>query len=502
MRAVPRIQRHTLTLSLVLAAGCSVQTGGLGGADAGADMDVVVPPFDSGGDSTVPDGFVPTDGAADGVVPLEDAGTDGGFNGGMDAGMDAGPVDAGCTSALDACSGSTESVCDPSTETLETRSCPAGCHATAPRCARVAPSNVPTSAIDEAAADVTIGSNTTWNASTCSRTGMTPVMQTGGSMVCVMRTGNFDVDATLTVEGDRPLVVLAEGAVTIVGTIDVSAYGTTPGPGGSRGGDRGHRDGYGPRFGGGGTHASSYEDGGGGGGGACGAGGAGGIGEDAPGGGGGAATSAAWVLSPLLGGSGGGLGQGAYSSGSYDNNGYGGAGGGALQITSQVSIEVRGRILPGGGGGDGGGRTSSGSSINFGAGGGGGSGGSVLLEAPAIAFPGSSAIIATGGGGAGSASDGGDGEPGQDGAETAARAAGGARGGSDFGANGGQSGGGSTLGGENGDDNRNNSGNGGGGGGGAGCVLLRTAGGVAPAGTSGFSPDVPIGLRTLAVALY
>jgi hypothetical protein len=43
---------------------------------------------------------------------------------------------------------------------------------------------------------------------------------------------------TLTVVGDKPLVVLAEGDVHVIGTIDVSARGPTPGPSGGAGASR------------------------------------------------------------------------------------------------------------------------------------------------------------------------------------------------------------------------------------------------------------------------
>ena len=115
---------------------------------------------------------------------------------------------------------------------------------------------------------------------------------------------------------NTPVIMLAQGAVNIAGTINISANGQNPGPGGFRGGDPG-QPGWGP---GGGQP-----------------------------GWGGAAQSGQWVgplsLVPIIGGSGGG---GMSPSGCYDyyNNWpiSGGGGGGAIAIASSSSIAVSGSI--------------------------------------------------------------------------------------------------------------------------------------------------------------
>ena len=421
-------------------------------------------------------------------VPGEpDAGLDGGADAGRDASIDARVLDAACTPA---CAGGTETACVGGGTV--TRVCPAGCHASEPRCARVDPSNVPVSLLDASAASVSIDSRTMWSTDTCDAAPtMTVATAPDGSETCVVRTGTLEVNGVLRVVGSRPLVVLAEGSVHIRSTIDLAAYGVEPGAGGfdgsaARGGAAG------PQPGEDGMHVEPLEDGGGGGGGACGTGGAGGAAGVATGGIGGASVEASWVLEPLRGGSGGGRGGGNRSD---DDTGNGGAGGGALQITSQVAIDVSGRIAAAGGGGNGGGAPASG---NRGAGGGGGAGGSVLLEAPEILFSATGAIVASGGGGGGGSGGGIPGGDGEDGVSAAARAAGGSAGDADSG-EGGAGGGGATLDGATGEivAAPNNAG---GGGGAAGCILIRTRDGTLPAGATRSSPSTGLGLRASTIA--
>lgn len=182
---------------------------------------------------------------------------------------------------------------------------------------------------------------------------------------------------TVTVTGNRPLIVVALSDVVLSGQLQatVDDIHRDQANGGGADGPSKLSDGLGI---GGGTRPRGTS--GAGGGSFCGVGGAGrGTGADlAPGG-----KSYGNVANvPLLGGSSGGAGP-------YPSSG---AGGGAIQIVSAVKIEVAatGVIHVGGGGGGW-------------AGSGGGSGGAILLEAPAIRVVGT--LAANGGGGGESGSD-------------------------------------------------------------------------------------------------
>lgn len=191
----------------------------------------------------------------------------------------------------------------------------------------------------------------------------------GGGNIYNFTTIQIAAGSTLRLSGavfTSPLYFLAQGAVTIAGTIDLSGQSgsvpttsaqrttgpTVPGSGGYGGGSASFAGdpalpGLGPL--GGGT-----------------SGGCGNLPQS------GGFTGNQFLL-PLVGGSGGG-----------GNSGSGGAGGGALLIASSVSITVTGTVTANGGGG-----TSSGS--------GGGAGGGVRLVAPTIAGTG---VISAAGGGA------------------------------------------------------------------------------------------------------
>lgn len=418
----------------------------------------------------------------------------GGIDGGPDPCSPVGPL---------SCSGGVETYCEAS-GALGTRPCSAlGCNAASTACALLLPSNVEASRFDSPEAAVRIGSDASYDTSACMDGTIVP-QTTGGPDVCVRVFAGLEIagEATWTITGEHPLVVLVTGEVIIDGTIDLSATRTTPGAGGGRGGTA-SAGATGVRPGGrGGGSSDFYEDGGGGGGAFCGAGGDGGDGGNADGGSGGDAVSNTYTLEPLDGGSGGGFARGEMSGG-VDSSASGGGGGGAIQISSRTSIAVRGAILAGGGGGEGGGATTD-FFQNYGGGAGGGSGGGILLEAPAIAIESGARVWTTGGGGGGSA----DGEqrtgpdiarpggPGGDGRTTGGRAARGVEGGGGYGADGGESGGGSTDGGGNGESNSNGSANGGGGGGGVGCIVIRDAAGARPSSTSEFSGTTSVGLRT------
>jgi len=360
-----------------------------------------------------------------------------------------------------------------------------------PRCAEFGPSNVPPELLAAATGEVVIddGELGYINTDDCNALDGDAriVPQMAGPELCVLPIGTLTVRAggTLFAEGQRPLVILASGDVDIAGTLDVSAEGAAPGPGGGLGGAGSRVDGTGTSPGIGGIHIDTFDDGGGGGGGFCGAGGAGGAGGTAAGGAGGAARMT--ELSPLVGGSGGGRGRGTTTTTSV-LSGVGGAGGGAVQITALGTLLVSGEILAGGGGG-GGGRT--GSSGNWGSGGGGGSGGAVLLEAVRLEVSaGARVVVAAGGGGGGalltgdSAGDGSDGV-GDPPAE-------GGTGGGGAGALGGLPGAGGAP-------NTMANANGGGGGGGSGCVVVRAASGAAGGVSMAVTPGAAV--RALPVRL-
>ena len=406
------------------------------------------------------------------------------------------PVDAdeGCVGPPRCESGALH-VCEPDgTETVIP--CDLGCSPSdATRCARLLPSNVDVALLEDGLAPLVLDSDV--DTATCGLSDARVQSQVGGPELCVLRGSDITVPAgaTVRVVGPRPLVLLATGTVRIEGTLDVSARGETPGPGGGSGGTALSPGGDGPSPGRDGSMVDRSE-GGGGGGGLCGAGGSGGSGHSAAGGGGGAALGASFDLSPLTGGSGGGRGGADPAV-----IGRGGAGGGGLQISARGAVEIVGTILAGGGGGDGAGSLACG--VNAGAGGGGGSGGPVLIEAPTVTY-GPSATIITGGGGGGGSSNGcresdDGGTDGQDGRLTADRASGGVGNGS-YSTWGGEGGGGADPAGSTGGSVSIDGGNGGGGGGAAGCILVRNRDASLPAGGT-ISSTAPSAHRADLIAL-
>ncbi|MFQ5804190.1 MAG: hypothetical protein ACE5JQ_14970 [Candidatus Methylomirabilales bacterium] len=184
---------------------------------------------------------------------------------------------------------------------------------------------------------------------------------------------------------NTPVILLATGNVTIIGTIDVSGGSGTafgrPGPGGQGGFEGGAGadgitsavGGFGLGPGGGGPANAQSAGGGGGGYLTAGTNGRRGFGiTGTPGTGGPAYGSTA--LRPILGGSGGGGGGGSVGG---SNGGGGGGGGGAIAIASstRVTLNTTGLITIRANGGDG----------SFGSGGGGGgSGGAIRVIAPTI----------------------------------------------------------------------------------------------------------------------
>lgn len=132
---------------------------------------------------------------------------------------------------------------------------------------------------------------------------------------------------------NTPVIVLAQGAVVVSGTINLSASGQTPGPGGFYGGDWAYPSrsssggpGLGPGGGAPGKDTAYIQDA-----------------KGQPG---------QWVgplsLVPSIGGSGGGGSTSGWVFAVCGGPGYGGGGGGAITIASSTSIAVAGAIVASG----------------------------------------------------------------------------------------------------------------------------------------------------------
>ena len=250
---------------------------------------------------------------------------------------------------------------------------------------------------------------------------------------CVVAAGSFSIDNRLAATGSRPLVLVADGAITInmMGVVDVSSRGTTRGAGAATtclGATL-------PGTGGGGAGGSFS--------------GAGGNGGSGTGGAGGVAAPAS-QLTVLRGGCPG-------------TNGHGGAvganGGGAVLLIASA-ITINGRIEANGSGG---GAAAAGDR----GGGGGGSGGTIILDTMNLTFNASGRLSAQGGGGGGGSSNNTAGGSGGDPVAVGQAAFGGAGGG-----NGGSGGAGGTGGAAS--PGTAGSGNSGGGGGGGGAGYIRS----------------------------
>ncbi|MBN8614613.1 MAG: hypothetical protein J0L92_28690, partial [Deltaproteobacteria bacterium] len=230
-----------LTLSSVLAlgalgTGCLVDRGPLqgGGTDDDAGevaADVTLPPdahVDPGTDADL-DAFSADAYADDAFSP--DAYAD-----------DAYAPDA----CLVRCDGLDRVVCEGSSaEVRET--CKLGCvDAPTPRCRRMITSNFGSSSVfDLGSSDLIIDAPTTINTDTMGE----HVRQRDTSEVSRMVHGTIRISSTLTVIGSRPLVLIARDRIEVSGTIELSASGATPGPGGLAGGSTVGADATTPRAG-------------------------------------------------------------------------------------------------------------------------------------------------------------------------------------------------------------------------------------------------------------
>jgi hypothetical protein len=287
--------------------------------------------------------------------------------------------------------------------------------------------------------------------------------------ISVFRFKQLTIAGTVTLIGSRPVAIVSDGPVLIMGTLDARGICSSniAGPGGFNGGGVAGQDGSAPaNTSGAGSGAPDATTGGGGGG----HGGHGGDGDSAAGGG----PYGDPAILALLGGAGGGAGNGGV------NFGRGGGGGGAVQIISNVRISVSsGGINAGGCGG----KAGTGGNDS---GGGGGAGGAILLEAPLV--NGGGTLAANGGGGGGGG--GGAATPGKAGTLDAVPALGGS-GNTPADEYGGSGAAGSMAAGSGGSGN-----NPGGGGGGIGRIRLNTRGGSGDMLTGTISPTQSTGSAT------
>ncbi len=483
------MKHSTLICVVALVAACAVDRTGLNlGADAGGldangldahlDAHLDAPGLDAPGMDAPPMDAPPMD------APPVDSAVDA-----LDTGVDAPPRDGGCRIGDRYCAEPTILECTEG-GLVVVAECPLGCATTGETCRRLDVSNVDDdAALFRGTASLTVraGESVELNSSDggIRETGTGTVIRApGDGLIDGMHFGSeeqgdapklaiFAFDQILVEDGGR-LVAVGGAAVVLLatqaiinGTIDLSASGRSPGPGGGLGGvDR--SDGFGLGAGERG-HLGGAFDGLGGGGGGGGHGAAGGNGGDerdccggrGSGGTGGAAIDDALAV-PLVGGGGGGSGAPA------DGGGHGGGGGGGLQITTSgfITVGPTGVIDVGGAGGDG----------DDDSGGGGGAGGSVLLESPSVSVMGW--VVANGGGGGGGHENFGSSGPGEHAVRDVRRAAGGSGD-----ARGGSGGAFDDLAGENGGQGDH----GGGGGGAAGRIRWHTSSGTVT-GTPQTSP--------------
>lgn len=189
-----------------------------------------------------------------------------------------------------------------------------------------------------------------------------PLDGTAGSEACVCFADTLIIH-DLRVRGSRALVVMASDSIEVKGTLDVSAQGTSNGPGKGYVHDEPSVNGYAM----GGTYASRG-------------------GRDD-----GATLFGDASLAPLMAGC---QGQAVCTTT------RGGGAGGALQLTALESISVTGTIAANGGGGEAG-QQGDATCLD---GAGGGSGGGILIEAPQVEISGT--VVAQGGaGGSGGSTD-------------------------------------------------------------------------------------------------
>ncbi|MEY4550709.1 MAG: hypothetical protein RL685_6904 [Pseudomonadota bacterium] len=240
---------------------------------------------------------------------------------------------------------------------------------------------------------VTLNTGSLSNNGWCGRPGpplVVQAQQNGPDLVVLpMRSLQLTAGTTFRVSGSRPVALVVFGDVSLDGTLDVSANGTSGGPGGHWNCDPDDSEGAN-----GGDSRSDGGDNGGGGGGAFAAfGGRGGNGGGEPGGIPGQPRGSA-LLTPLIPGCRGGWGGGC--------GGAPGGGGGAVELAASGSISITGSVLARGSTGANGCDASGGAT-------GGGSGGGILIQGNTVLHGGN--LLADGGNG-GVGASGGNGGPG------------------------------------------------------------------------------------------
>lgn len=298
------------------------------------------------------------------------------------------------------CAGDDLVTCDGQGHISATEACSLGCNASARRCSKLDPSNGFAGSLDEAATttDLVLSGAATIDTdlgtvvdASGARTVQSTTITTGVPVgLFVLKVKSFVTGGNVTVSGNKALVVVSAGAVTINHIVSVSARTQLNGPGAVV------ND---PACRGGSTLAGNVNGwagaGGGGFGTAGGRGGTGGSPTIQGAAGGGAAGSAELV--PLRGGCPGG--RDVTSTADFTP----GAAGGAIQIVSGIKI-----VLGDGGfiaaNGSGGGKYKlvtdlCDASKPCGHGDGGGAGGGILLEAPTVQLGSLSGLVANGGGG-------------------------------------------------------------------------------------------------------
>lgn len=253
---------------------------------------------------------------------------------------------------------------------------------------------------------------------------------------------------TVSVSGDRPLVLFSTGSITISGVLDGASRGSSPGPAADTGPCQTNFTDPTTGTQGGGSWGGSF-------------GGPGHNGGNTPGGGIGGIAAPPGNVTTLTGGCPGGNGA---DNGIDTGGGSRGHGGGALLLIAKQTLTIAGTVDASGGGGGGG--------ELGGGGGGGGSGGMIVLDATTVNTPGR--CFANGGGGG----EGGSFFSGRDGNESSSpgSAGSGGSGGAFGGGNGGNGGFGTTGSrpGSNGSDaNQAQGGPGGGGAGGGGVGVIK-----------------------------
>jgi hypothetical protein len=301
-----------------------------------------------------------------------------------------------CTPDTIVCNDGTSTYVDcSSTGTIELQmTCPLGCASGAEKCLDIDPSNGLAAQLDLApdGPDVAFAGTSSINTSTGAvLNGPTSIVVPNATVngIRVFRFKSLSIAGTLKVSGSAPLALVVDGDVAITGTLDVSADGTTSGPGirstattcDGGNGTGANNSSTSPGGGGAGRYQNAFK---------------GGDAEGIAGGTGGAVLSDADIV-PLQGGCKGGKAIAVENNIAYAAQG--GGGGGSVQIVSrtQISITGSGKIDASGGGGQ-----TGIAATGWIGGGGGGSGGGVLLEAPQVVLDGANVVISTkGGGGAG-----------------------------------------------------------------------------------------------------